>query len=72
VLCPVCGRFKLVFVGMEGTFTVAGNGRLLDKHNKYITGHIHDGRLYCPRCGDMRYNDDIFEKQIRIELLSPK
>jgi hypothetical protein len=68
MLCPYCGRFKLLFHGMEGTFAIAGNGRLLDKDNKYLRTHVHDGRLSCPRCGDLAYDDAVFEKTTRVEL----
>lgn len=68
MLCPRCGRFKLKFHGSEGTFDVAGNGRLLSKDNKYLRTYVHDGRLACPRCGELPYDDGIFEKQLRIEL----
>jgi hypothetical protein len=61
-----------MFHGLEGTFAVAGNGRLLDANNKYLRDHIHDGRLSCPRCGDLPYDDSIFEKQLRIELKKAK
>ena len=68
MLCPRCGRFRLQFHGAEGTFEVAGNGRLLDKDKKYLQFYVHDGRLTCPRCGDMSYDDAVFEKQLRVEL----
>lgn len=68
MLCPQCGRFKLQFHGLEGTFEVAGNGRLLSKDKKYLRDYVHDGRLACPRCGEMPYDDRIFEKQLRVEL----
>lgn len=72
MLCPYCGRFKLLFHGTEGTFTIGGNGRLLDKHNKYLHTYVHDGRLACPRCGDLAYDDAVFEKFLRVELLKEK
>jgi hypothetical protein len=68
MLCPLCGRFKLVFQGSEGTFAVAGNGRLLDRNHQYIRDYVHDGRLCCSRCGELAYNDRVFEKELRIEL----
>jgi hypothetical protein len=68
MLCPLCGRFKLRFYGTEGTFELAGNGRLLDKDKKYLQVYVHDGRLACPRCGEMPYDDAVFEKQLRVEL----
>ena len=68
MLCPQCGRFKLTFTGAEGSFAVAGNGRLLDKEKKYLQAYVHDGRLICPRCGELSYDDALFEKQLRIAL----
>lgn len=68
MLCPRCGRFKLWFHGTEGVFEVAGNGRMLDKNKKYIQSYVHDGRLVCRQCGEIAYDDAVFEKQLRIEL----
>lgn len=69
MLCPRCARFKLQFHGTEGTFEVGGNGRLLDEQKKYLKNYVHDGRLVCPRCGELSYDDDVFEKQLRIKLI---
>ena len=68
MLCPRCARFKLQFQGVEGIFEVAGNGRLLDEHKKYLRHYVHDGRLTCPRCGELPYDDAVFEQQLRIKL----